>query len=96
MYEVLVARPGGRHEMATVPEAIAATRVETDRRGSLPAWGKLNVRPLRRVLADANREGRAVHTGALFCANACKGEELPEGHPGRKYSARIGIPLWCR
>ena len=65
VYEALVARPVGRHEMATVPEAVAVVKTETDRLKSLPTWDHDNPRPLRRVLEEAKRDGRVVHVGAL-------------------------------
>ena len=89
VYEALVARPVGKHEMATVPEAIAAVKTETDRLMSLPTWDHNNPRPLRRVLEEAKRDGKVVHIGALFYVKVFKGEELPKGHPGRKYTARM-------
>ena len=59
---------------------------------SLPTWDHENVRPLRRVLEESKRDGRAIHAGALFYANTYKGEALPEGHPGRGYKSRMVFP----
>lgn len=51
-------------------------------------WDEKKAKECRQIVADAQKFGEKIHIGRIFEICSIKGDELPEGHPQRKYKGR--------
>ncbi len=85
----LVARSVSRKEYIGNERAEKALGDEWDRLVKIGCWDPKVVRSLRDVKAEAKRNNKEMHFGALHELCVEKGSELPEGDPNRKYKGRV-------
>ena len=93
MFNACVARPVAKKEPDANPLAKKAVQIEWDKLRALPgggAWDETCARPLREVMAEADRNKRLygvedVHWGYIFDICFEKNTELPAGHKLRKF-----------
>ena len=83
-----VARLVSKDEIASNPKAKAALDKEWENLRTKGVWDEKSVRECRDIVAEARREGKAVHLGRIFEACYEKGSELPEPDPRRKFKGR--------
>ena len=83
-----VARLVSKDEIASNPKAKAALDKEWENLRTKGVWDEKSVRECRDIVAEARREGKAVHLGRIFEACYEKGSELPAPDPRRKFKGR--------
>ena len=89
LYNACVARSLTKADMMNSPKGRAAQDLEWGRLRKIGAWNESKVREWGDVVAEAKRTGKKHHVGRVFEVNVIKGDELPEGDPGRKYKCRV-------
>ena len=78
----------GRKEQQENPKAKAAMQKEWGRLRAIGCWDESKVCEWRDVAARAARDGVTNHVGRIFGICVEKNEDLPEGHPDRKFKGR--------
>ena len=84
----LVARVVNQAEIDRTPAAKQAMDKEWQKLVDKSCWLHSKVREFRDVSAEAIRKGIKTHFGRIFEICSIKGDELPEGHPDRKWKGR--------
>ena len=84
----LVARVVGAKEIESTPAAKAAMDKEWKKLCDKACWLEKKVREYRDVAAEAQHKQTKAHFGKVFEICSVKGDELPEGHPQRKWKGR--------
>eukprot|EP00439_Symbiodinium_sp_Y106_P006827 s4042_g1.t1 len=84
----LVARVVNRAEIDRTPKAKEAMDKEWQKLVDKSCWLHSKVREFRDVSAEAVRKGIKAHLGRIFQICSIEGDELPEGHPDRKWKGR--------
>lgn len=87
-FNALVARPVGKAEIRSTPEAQAALDKEWNRLLSIRCWREDTVRELYDVAEEARRNGTKAHFGRLFELCVEKNSEQPKDSPHRKFKGR--------
>ena len=88
-YNACVARTVNKAEIAAVPKAKAAMKVEWDRLRKKHVWNESVVREWDDVADEARVAGKVANLGYLFGICVEKNSEQPEGHPSRKFKGRV-------
>ena len=88
-FNACVAQPVSRKEVARIPAAKAAMKVEWDRLFEKKVWDIDSVKEWDDVAAKARREKETVDFGYVFGICVLKNAELPEGSLARKYKGRV-------
>ena len=83
-----MARVVNQAEIDRTPAAKAAMDKEWQKLVDKSCWLHSKVREFRGVSAEAIRKGVKTHFGRIFEICSIKGDELPEGHPDRKWKGR--------
>ena len=89
LYNACVAKSLTKADMQISPKGRAAQELEWGRLRKIGAWNESKVTEWGDVVAEAKRTGKKHHVGRVFEVNVIKGDELPEGDPGRKYKCRV-------
>ena len=84
----LVARVVNQAEIDRTPEAKTAMDKEWQKLVDKSCWLHTKVREYRDVVADVVSRGIKAHFGRVFEICSRKGDELPPGHPDRKWKGR--------
>ena len=83
-----VARVLTKAEIGQSKDAQKALDVEWQKLIDKGVWDENRVTECRQVVSDAQKKGEKIHIGRIFEICSIKGDELPEGHPQRKYKGR--------
>ena len=84
----LVARVVNQAEIDRTPEAEEAMDKEWQKFADKSCWLHSKVREFRDVSAEAIRQGLKTHFGRIFEICSIMRDELPKGHPDRKWKGR--------
>ena len=84
----LVARVVNQAEIDRTPEAEEAMDKEWQKLADKSCWLHSKVREFRDVSAEAIRKGLKTHFGRIFEICSIMRDELPKGHPDRKWKGR--------
>ena len=85
----MVARPVGRKEIESNPDAQKSIDVEWNNLESKGAWDYNTVREWLQVVKEAKGRIEKVHVGKSLKFVLRKGSELQKGNPLRKFKGRI-------
>ena len=86
-----MARVVNQAEIDRTPAAKAAMDKEWQKLVDKSCWLHSKVREFRDVSAEAIRKGIKTHFGRIFEICSIKGDELPEGHPDRKWRGVVSF-----
>jgi hypothetical protein len=89
LFNVCVARPVGKREVASNAKAQAALDKGWSRLRSINCWDESAVGEWKGVARQARTYGQTVHRGRVFAICVEENADLPEDHPGRKYKGRV-------
>ena len=84
----LVARVVGAKEIERTPAAMEAMDREWKKLASKSCWLEKKVREYRDVVAEAKHKNVKAPFGKIFEICSVKGDELPDGHPQKKWKGR--------
>ena len=84
----LVARVVGPKEIESTPAAKEAMDREWKKLADKSCWLEKQVREYRDVAAEAKHKNVKAHFGKIFEICSVKGDELPDGHPQKKWKGR--------
>ncbi|CAE7341728.1 unnamed protein product [Symbiodinium natans] len=83
-----VARVVGPKEIESTPAAKEAMDREWKKLADKSCWLEKKVREYRDVAAEAKHKNVKAHFGKIFEICSVKGDELPDGHPQKKWKGR--------
>lgn len=83
-----VARVLTKAEIGQSKDAQKALDAEWQKLIDKGVWDENKVKECKQIVADAQKLGEKVHIGRIFEICSIKGDELPDGHPQRKYKGR--------
>ena len=86
-----VARPVGRKEMLSTPDAMAAMKKEWGNLIKGGVWTFSFVRERSEVIEEARTSNTLIHVGSLAGICVEKNSQLGKGNPLRKYKGRAVI-----
>ena len=84
----VVARVVGPKEIESTPAAKEAMDREWKKLADKSCWLEKKVREYRDVAAEAKHKNVKAHFGKIFEICSVKGDELPDGHPQKKWKGR--------
>ena len=87
-----VARVLTKAEIGQSKDAQKALDVEWQKLIDKGVWDANKVKECKQIVSDAQKKGEKIHIGRIFEICSIKGDELPEGHPQRKYKGRTCYP----
>ena len=88
-FNLMVARPVGRAEIARNPKAQESMNKEWSRLRAQGVWDVNTVRERSSVAAEARNSNKNVQFGRLHGICVEKNSELEDGHPSRKFTRRV-------
>ena len=88
-FDLAVARPVSRKEIATSDEAEKAEQREWNRLRDRKVWDESVIRDWFDVQREYQNKGQKVHLAFVFGICVEKGSELPKNDPGRKMKYRV-------
>ena len=83
-----VARVLTKAEIGQSKDAQKALDAEWQKLIDKGVWDENRVKECKQIVSDAQKKSEKIHIGRIFEICSIKGDELPEGHPQRKYKGR--------